>query len=80
MSGCHAVIVTRCYSRADFGACPYGGYSVAGKSFSACPCSSYSTTAGSLSAHVPAARSYRRVADYITDVEVTGGGAATTFT
>ena len=48
MSGCNAVIVTRCDSRTDFGACPCYGYSVAGEPFGVCPCCVYSTTAGSL--------------------------------
>ena len=47
MSGSHAAIVTRCDSRADFGACPCYGYSAAGEPFGACPCSCYSATAGS---------------------------------
>ena len=34
--------MTRCDSRADFGACPCCGYSVAGKPFGACPYRSYS--------------------------------------
>ena len=50
-TGYHAAIVTRCDSRADFGACP---------------CSSYSATTGSLSAPVPAVRSYRGAANYLT--------------
>jgi len=58
--------VTRCDSRADFDACPCCGYSAAGEPFGACPCSSYSATAGSLSTSVPAVRSYRGAADYIT--------------
>jgi len=48
MPGCHAATVTRCDSRADFGACPCCGYSAAGEPFDACPCSGYSVTAGSL--------------------------------
>ena len=41
MSGCHAVTVTRCDSRADFDACPYCGYSAVGEPFGAYPCSGY---------------------------------------
>ena len=48
MSGCHAATVTRCDSRADFGACPCCGYSAAGEPFGACPYSCCSATAGSL--------------------------------
>ena len=47
MSGCHAATVTRCDSKADFGACPCCGYSAAGEPFGACPCSGYSAAAGS---------------------------------
>ena len=47
MLDCHAAILTRCDSRADFGVCPCCGYSVAGEPFDACPCSSYSAAAGS---------------------------------
>ena len=48
MSCCHVATVTRCDSRADFGACPYCGYSASGEPFDACPCCGYSATAGSL--------------------------------
>ena len=37
MLGCHIATVTRCDSRADFGACPCCGYSAAGEPFGACP-------------------------------------------
>ena len=47
MSGYHAATMTRCDSRADFGTCPYYGYSAAGEPFIACPCSCYSATARS---------------------------------
>jgi len=66
MPGCQATTVTRCDSRADFGACLCCGYSAAGEPFGACPCNSYSAAAGSLSALVPAVRSYRGAADYLT--------------
>ena len=66
MTGCHAATVTRCDSRADFDVCPCCGYSAAGKPFGACPYNSYSTTAGSLSTSVPAVRSYKEAADYLT--------------
>ena len=46
MSGYHAAIVTRCDSRANFGACPCCGYSAASELFDAYPCSGYSTIAG----------------------------------
>ena len=46
MSGYHAATVTRCDSRANFGACPCCGYSAAGEPFDAYPCSCYSATAG----------------------------------
>ena len=45
MSCCHAAIVTRCDSRADFGFCPCCGYSAAGEPFGACPCRGYSAAA-----------------------------------
>ena len=57
MPGCHAAIVTRCDSRADFGTCPYCGYSAVGEPFGACPCSGYNAVEGSLSAPASAARS-----------------------
>ena len=48
MPGYHTATVTRCDSRADFGACPCCGYSAAGEPFGACPSSGYSVTSGSL--------------------------------
>jgi len=38
MSGYHAATVTRCDSKADFGICPYCGYSAAGEPFGVYPC------------------------------------------
>ena len=42
----HVTTVTKCDSRADFGACPCCGYSAAGEPFDACPCRDYSAAAG----------------------------------
>ena len=47
MSDYYAATVTRCNSRANFGACPCCGYSAAGEPFGVCPCCCYSATAGS---------------------------------
>ena len=69
MSGCHAATVTRCDSRADFGACPCCGYSAAGEPFSACPCNCYSAIAGSpfrRRLSLPCIHT-RGAADYLTD-------------
>ena len=49
MSGCHDATMPRYDNRADFDACPYCGYSVAGEPFHAYPYSGYSTAAGALS-------------------------------
>ena len=46
MSGCHAAIVTRYDSRADFGACPCCGYGAVWEPFGACPCRGYNAAAG----------------------------------
>ena len=48
MSDYHAAIVTRCDSRADFGASPCCGYSAAGEPFDAYPYNGYSVTVESL--------------------------------
>jgi len=55
-------------SRADFGACPFCGYSAASEPFGACPCSCYSTTAGShFRRRLPLLRIHTRdAADYLT--------------
>ena len=47
MSGYPAATVTRCDSRADFGACPCCGYSAAGEPFGAYLCRGYSVAVGS---------------------------------
>ena len=70
MSGCHAAIVTRCDSRADFGACLCCGYSAVGEPFGAYPCSCYSATTGSpFSRRLPLLRIHTRdVEDYLTRI------------
>ena len=58
MSDCHAATVTRCDSKADFGACSCSGYIAAGEPFDVCPCSGYSAAVRSLSMPVLATRFY----------------------
>ena len=67
MPDCHATIVTRCYSMANFGVCPYCGYSAAGEPFGVCPCRSYNAAAGSPFGACPYhAFTHGRAADYFT--------------
>ena len=67
MPGCQAATVTRCDSRADFGACPCCGYSAIGEPFGACPCRSYSATAGEPFRRLPLPCTGKEAADYFTE-------------
>ena len=58
MLGCHAATVTRCDSRADFGACPCCGYSAAGSISASTPAVAIVQQQGALLVPAPAARSH----------------------
>ena len=57
--GCHASTMTRCDSRANFGACTCCGYNATGEPFCACPCSSYSIAVGEPFRRLPLLRIQR---------------------